>query len=112
MREHKAWAELSQAEVAALKRKQCCKCAYFSRNGTTDLLNATCDYILDEVRNPKGHRRPCEPRDCVKEGKFEYAATKVAMGNASPKIKELADYVTTDMFHYGIRNGLEHLGLI
>lgn len=43
---------------------------------------------------------------------FEYAATKVAMGNASPKIKELADYVTTDMFHYGIRNGLEHLGLI
>lgn len=76
MREHKAWAELSQAEVAALKRKQCCKCAYFSRNGTTDLLNATCDYILDEVRNPKGHRRPCEPRDCVKEGKFEYAATK------------------------------------
>ena len=34
------------------------------------------------------------------------------MGNASPKIKELADYVTTDMFHYGIRNGLEHLGLI
>ena len=34
---------------------------------------------------------------------FEYAATKVAMGNASPKIKELADYVTSDMFHYGIR---------
>lgn len=43
---------------------------------------------------------------------FEYAATKVAMGNASPKIQELADYVTTDMFHYGIRNGLSHLGLI
>lgn len=43
---------------------------------------------------------------------FEYAAVKVAMGNASPKIKELADYITTDMFHYGIRNGLEHLGLI
>ncbi len=36
---------------------------------------------------------------------FEYAATKVAMGNASPKIKELADYVTHDMFHYGIRMG-------
>lgn len=43
---------------------------------------------------------------------FEYAACKVAMGNASPKIKELADYITTDMFHYGIQNGLEHLGLI
>ena len=43
---------------------------------------------------------------------FEYAATKVAMGNASKKIRELADYVTTDMFHYGIRNGLTKLGLI
>ena len=43
---------------------------------------------------------------------FEYAATKVAMGNASPKIKELADYVTSDMFHYGIRDGLRHLKLI
>lgn len=43
---------------------------------------------------------------------FEYAATKVAMGNGSEKIKELADYVTGDMFHYGIRDGLRHLGLI
>lgn len=43
---------------------------------------------------------------------FEYAAVKVAMGNASPKIKELADYITNDMFHYGIRNGLQYLGLI
>lgn len=43
---------------------------------------------------------------------FEYAATKVAMGNGSPKIRELADYVTTDMFHYGIKNGLTELGLI
>lgn len=43
---------------------------------------------------------------------FEYAATKVAMGNGSQKIRELADYVTTDMFHYGIRNGLTKLGLI
>lgn len=43
---------------------------------------------------------------------FAYAATKVAMGNASQKIKELADFVTTDMFHYGILNGLTTLGLI
>lgn len=43
---------------------------------------------------------------------FEYACTKVAMGNGSKKIRELADYVTTDMFHYGIRNGLTKLGLI
>ena len=37
---------------------------------------------------------------------------QVAMGNGSPKIRELADYVTTDMFHYGIQNGLTKLGLI
>lgn len=43
---------------------------------------------------------------------FEYAACKVAMGNSSKKILALADYVTEDMFHYGIRNGLAHLGLI
>lgn len=43
---------------------------------------------------------------------FEYAATKVAMGNGSKRIKELADYVTTDMFHCGIQNGLTKLGLI
>ena len=27
-------------------------------------------------------------------------------------IKELADYVTSDMFHYGIRDGLKYLKLI
>ncbi len=43
---------------------------------------------------------------------FHHVHTKVAMGNASPKLLELADYVTTDMFHDGIRNGLCYLGLI
>ena len=43
---------------------------------------------------------------------FQYVHTKVAMGNASQPIKELADYITNDMFHYGIRNGLERLQLI
>ena len=43
---------------------------------------------------------------------FEYAAVKVAMGNAPSALKNLADYVTEDMFHFGIRNGLKALGLI
>lgn len=43
---------------------------------------------------------------------FEFAAVKVAMGSGSDKIKELADYITNDMFHYGIRDGLRHLQLI
>lgn len=43
---------------------------------------------------------------------FEYAAVKVAMGNASRSIIELADLVTEDMFRDGIQKGLEKLGLI
>ena len=43
---------------------------------------------------------------------FEYAHTKIAMGNSSARIKELADYITGDMFHYGIRDGLRYLELI
>ncbi len=43
---------------------------------------------------------------------FQYAAVKVAMGNAPEKIKGLADYITDDMFHRGIENGLRGLGLL
>ncbi|HCT92372.1 MAG TPA: Cof-type HAD-IIB family hydrolase [Lachnospiraceae bacterium] len=43
---------------------------------------------------------------------FRHVHTKVAMGSASPKLLELADYVAPDMFHYGIRDGLKHLELI
>ena len=43
---------------------------------------------------------------------FQYVHTKVAMGNSSPAVRELADHITDDMFHYGIRNGLRHLNLI
>lgn len=43
---------------------------------------------------------------------FEYAHTKVAMGGSTPKILKLADYVTDDLFHDGIWNGLKHLHLI
>lgn len=43
---------------------------------------------------------------------FQYVHTKVAMGNSSPAVKKLADHITDDMFHYGIRNGLRHLNLI
>ena len=36
----------------------------------------------------------------------------VAMGNATEPIKELADYVTTDVDKDGIYNAFVHLGLI
>lgn len=38
--------------------------------------------------------------------------TAIAMGNANSKLKEIADYVTTDIDKDGIRNAFEHYGLI
>jgi len=43
---------------------------------------------------------------------FDVVHMKVAMGNGSPKLLARADYITEDMFHDGIYNGLKHLGLI
>ncbi len=43
---------------------------------------------------------------------FQYAAVKVAMGNATKELRTLADYVTDTMFEDGIQHGLKHLGLI
>ena len=43
---------------------------------------------------------------------FKNVHTKVAMGNASDKIKEMADFVTDDIFNDGIEKGLTRLNLI
>ena len=36
----------------------------------------------------------------------------IAMGNATPPVKEIADYVTTDIMKDGVKNALIHYGLI
>jgi HAD-superfamily hydrolase, subfamily IIB len=36
----------------------------------------------------------------------------IAMGNAMPAVKEAADYITDDIWHNGIWNGLKHFDLI
>lgn len=43
---------------------------------------------------------------------LEYVAHGVAMGNGTPEVKAVADYVTTDIHEDGIYNGLKHFGLI
>lgn len=40
------------------------------------------------------------------------AGTAIAMGNGKPMLKEIADYVTTDIDKDGIWNAFEHYGLI
>ncbi|MFC0270804.1 Cof-type HAD-IIB family hydrolase [Metabacillus herbersteinensis] len=43
---------------------------------------------------------------------IEFVGTGVAMGNAVPSLKEVADYVTKAVDMDGISHGLKHLGLI
>jgi hydroxymethylpyrimidine pyrophosphatase-like HAD family hydrolase len=43
---------------------------------------------------------------------IKYAGTGVAMGNAVPELKELADEVTSDVNQDGILNGLKKVGLL
>lgn len=67
----KPWREMTPAEITELKKRQCIKCAYFSqapcdRRNDTYVANKTCDYLITV-----GHSRGCDPRDCVKEGKFK-----------------------------------------
>jgi hydroxymethylpyrimidine pyrophosphatase-like HAD family hydrolase len=43
---------------------------------------------------------------------LEYAGIGVAMGNASDKVKAVADYVTDTVDNRGIEKALRHFGLI
>ena len=43
---------------------------------------------------------------------LEYAGIGVAMGNADPEVKEIADYVTKGVGEGGIAHALAHFGLI
>ncbi|MBR2825384.1 MAG: HAD family hydrolase [Solobacterium sp.] len=43
---------------------------------------------------------------------IQYCHIGIAMGNALPKAKEIADYVTTDILDDGIYHAFEHCGLI
>ena len=43
---------------------------------------------------------------------FDYVGLKIAMGNATPELKEKADYVTGTVEEDGIFNALEELGLV
>ncbi len=43
---------------------------------------------------------------------LEFAGTGIAMGNASPFLKKMADYITDDINHGGIMNAMKHFELI
>mgnify|MGYP003374652946 CR=1 FL=1 len=42
----------------------------------------------------------------------KHVAKEIAMGNAEPHVKAVADYVTTSVDEDGIANALKHFGLI
>lgn len=45
-------------------------------------------------------------------GMLQLAGIGIAMGNAEPKVKEIADYVTADIDDDGLAKALKHFGLI
>lgn len=72
MENRKPYKDLTKKEILDRKEKVCVKCKYSSiTNGRSikkksELIYLTCDYILIE-----GHRRGCDPRDCVEKGVFK-----------------------------------------
>lgn len=59
------------------------------------------------------------PEECIAFGDaendiemLEFCGIGVAMGNAQEKVKEIADYVTTDIDEDGIRNALQYYSII
>ena len=45
-------------------------------------------------------------------GMLTCCGTGIAMGNATPSLKVVADYVTTDITDHGIKNAFYHLGIL
>lgn len=58
----KAWSDMTEKEINALKLRQCCRCHYFSRESDS-LATRTCEYIDKE-----GHSRGCSPLVCKEMG--------------------------------------------
>ena len=67
----KPWIKLTPQEIQNLTNRQCTDCKFYPKSNGTSGKMQPCDYIF-----MVGHSRGCDPRDCVKEGKFVYAATK------------------------------------
>lgn len=67
----KPWRLMTTQEINELSRTQCAHCKYYGKESQTAGVAKPCDYI-----GIVGHRRGCDPRDCVKMGIFEYADEK------------------------------------
>ena len=82
------------------------------------------DLVLDGGGKAAGIRMVLEregilPEECAAFGDAEndiemlkYCGTGIAMGNAPDKVKEIADYVTSDVDHDGVENALSFFGVI
>jgi len=88
-----------------------------NKNGFTEILplpytKATCmDYLLDYFK--------IDQKDCYVFGDspndlpmLTHVGTSIAMGNSYESVKEVSDYVTTDIEDNGILNALKHFGII
>lgn len=63
----KRWSEYKESEIVDLKKRQCCKCEYYSMGGACNLYtHGTCNYILIHKK-----RRGCSPFECKERGIFK-----------------------------------------
>ncbi|MBR0386053.1 MAG: HAD hydrolase family protein [Erysipelotrichaceae bacterium] len=89
-----------------------------------DINGRSSDLLLYGVTKQVGFRKLLEyydilPQQCIAFGDNNndaeivgYAGTGVCMGNGAQVLKDIADYVTTDIDDDGIRNALQHFELI
>ena len=79
----KPWIKLTPQEIQNLTNCQCTDCKFYPKSNGTSGKMQPCDYIF-----MVGHSRGCDPRDCVKEGKFggkTYDLSKYLFDNREDK---------------------------
>lgn len=95
-----------------------------SYNVITYPTTSSCEIIGNGINKASGIKHVLnhyggEIKDCfaVGDSMNDYEMIRecgigIAMGNADPKVKAVADYVTDDVDHDGIANAFRHFGLI
>ncbi len=89
----------------------------FNNNGFTEILplkytKASCmDFLLDYFK--------IDQKDCFVFGDspndlpmLTHVGTSIAMGNSYDSVKQVSDYVTTDIDQDGVWNAMKHFGII
>lgn len=70
-------------------------------------IKIACDYLKTDIADTFALGDSNNDIEMIK-----YVNTGIAMGNASPGLKEVADYITDDIWSDGLKKAMEHFNLI